>query len=71
VQKFQRRVHGIRRLHVRPDSRIGEAPRIELEHRYLERAGDTAQMMRDAIDSPRGWGGLLQRFAEAVGAARG
>lgn len=48
----------------------GEFTRIELEHRYLERAGDTAQMMRDAIDSPGGWGGLLQRFAEAAGGAQ-
>jgi uncharacterized protein YndB with AHSA1/START domain len=44
----------------------GDHTRIELEHRYLERAGDTAQMMRDAIDSPGGWGGLLERFAAAV-----
>ena len=44
----------------------GEFTRIELEHRYLERAGDTAQRMREAIDSPGGWGGLLQRFAEAA-----
>ena len=43
--------------------------RIELEHRYLERAGDTAEAMRKAIDSPGGWADLLRLFAEE--AARG
>ena len=47
----------------------GAFTRIELEHRYLERAGATAQMMRDAIDSPGGWGGLLERYAATAGAA--
>jgi len=45
--------------------------RIELEHRYLERAGETAEAMRNAIDSPGGWAGLLQRFADEAGAAVG
>jgi uncharacterized protein YndB with AHSA1/START domain len=49
----------------------GAFTRIELEHRYLERAGDTAQLMRDAIVSPGGWGELLQRFAESAGGAQG
>jgi uncharacterized protein YndB with AHSA1/START domain len=41
--------------------------RVELEHRYLERAGDTAAALRAGVDSPSGWAGLLERFAEAVG----
>ena len=44
----------------------GDHTRIELEHRYLERAGDTAQMMRNAIDSPGGWSDLLKSFADAA-----
>lgn len=44
----------------------GDHTRIELEHRYLERAGDTAEMMRNAIDSPGGWSDLLKSFAEAA-----
>jgi uncharacterized protein YndB with AHSA1/START domain len=41
--------------------------RVELEHRYLERAGDTAAALRAGVDSPDGWAGLLKRFAEAAG----
>jgi uncharacterized protein YndB with AHSA1/START domain len=40
--------------------------RVELEHRYIERAGDTAAALRAGVDSPGGWAGLLERFAEAV-----
>jgi uncharacterized protein YndB with AHSA1/START domain len=36
--------------------------RIELEHRYLERMGEKAAAARDAVDSPRGWGGILEAF---------
>jgi uncharacterized protein YndB with AHSA1/START domain len=36
------------------------ATRVELEHRIL--AAD-AQALRDAVDSPRGWGGLLEIYA--------
>jgi hypothetical protein len=36
--------------------------RIELEHRYLERMGEKAATARDAVDSPRGWGGILEAF---------
>jgi uncharacterized protein YndB with AHSA1/START domain len=43
--------------------------RVELEHRYLERAGDTAAALRAGIDSPDGWAGLLKRFAETAGGA--
>ncbi|HEY8508956.1 MAG TPA: SRPBCC family protein [Steroidobacteraceae bacterium] len=39
---------------------------VELEHRYLERMGDGASDARARIDSPRGWGGLLQLYAQAV-----
>jgi uncharacterized protein YndB with AHSA1/START domain len=41
--------------------------RVELEHRHLERAGDTAAALRAGVDSPDGWAGLLKRFAEAAG----
>ena len=41
----------------------GEATRVELEHRHLERFGDGAEGTRAALDSPGGWGGLLERFA--------
>lgn len=42
----------------------GSGTRVDLEHRDLERLGDTAETMRQAIDAPGGWGGLLALFAE-------
>lgn len=42
----------------------GAGTRVDLEHRHLERLGATAEGMRQAIDSPGGWGGLLALFAE-------
>jgi uncharacterized protein YndB with AHSA1/START domain len=40
--------------------------RVDLEHRHLERHGAGSVSMRIAIDSPNGWGGLLQLFAARV-----
>lgn len=40
--------------------------RVEFEHRHLERLGPDHEAIRARIDSPRGWTGLLQRFAEAA-----
>jgi uncharacterized protein YndB with AHSA1/START domain len=45
------------------------ATRVELEHRNLERFGDRAEAMRKQIDSPDGWPGILELFAEAANAA--
>jgi uncharacterized protein YndB with AHSA1/START domain len=42
--------------------------RVELEHRNLERFGDSAEAVRNAIDSTGGWGGLLESFAQAAAA---
>jgi len=44
----------------------GEATRVELEHRHIERFGDLADATRAALDSPGGWGGLLEGFAAAA-----
>ncbi len=43
-----------------------DATRVELEHRNLERFGSRADAFRQQIDSPEGWGGLLQLFAQAA-----
>ena len=36
--------------------------RFELERRLLERMGKKAAAARDAVDSPRGWGAILETF---------
>lgn len=40
--------------------------RVDLEHRHLERHGAGAAAMREAIDAPNGWNGLLELFAARV-----
>ncbi len=42
------------------------ATRVELEHRHLERFGERAETMRQAIDSQEGWTGILQLFKQAA-----
>ena len=44
----------------------GEGTRVSLEHRYIERMGKSAETARAAVDSPGGWGGLLDAFRNAV-----
>jgi uncharacterized protein YndB with AHSA1/START domain len=49
---------------------VSETPittRVELEHRNLERLGDRAEALRQQIDSPNGWGALLDLYARATG----
>jgi uncharacterized protein YndB with AHSA1/START domain len=41
----------------------GSGTRVDLEHRDLERLGETAEGFREAIDSTGGWGGLLDLYA--------
>ena len=46
--------------------------RVELEHRNLERFGESAEAMRSTFDSAGGWTGILERFASvAAGSAAG
>ncbi len=40
-----------------------KATRVALEHRNLERFGEAAGKLRSGIDSPEGWGHMLERFA--------
>jgi uncharacterized protein YndB with AHSA1/START domain len=44
----------------------GGGTRVDLEHRHLERHGAGGASMRTAVDSPNGWTGILQLFAERV-----
>ena len=41
----------------------GSGTRVELEHRNLERLGDSAEGFREALDSSGGWSGLLELYA--------
>ena len=40
--------------------------RVDLEHRHFERHAAGAVSMRTAVDSPGGWGSLLEMFAARV-----
>jgi uncharacterized protein YndB with AHSA1/START domain len=44
----------------------GGGTRVDLEHRHFERHGSGAPTMRTAVDSPNGWTGVMQIFAERV-----
>jgi uncharacterized protein YndB with AHSA1/START domain len=44
----------------------GSGTRVDLEHRNLERLGETADKLREAVDAPGGWSGLLALFAQAA-----
>jgi uncharacterized protein YndB with AHSA1/START domain len=46
-----------------------DATRVDLEHRYLERYGEKADMIRPMMDSPEGWMSTLTSFAAAAEAA--
>ena len=43
--------------------------RVDLEHRNLERLGESAARARMDFDAPGGWGGLLAAFKAAAEAA--
>jgi uncharacterized protein YndB with AHSA1/START domain len=43
-----------------------DGTRVDLEHRHLERMGDRADAAREAVDSPNGWGLILQLYSEAT-----
>ncbi len=44
----------------------GGRTRVDLEHRHFERHGAGAAAIRTAVDSPNGWGGLLDLFKARV-----
>jgi uncharacterized protein YndB with AHSA1/START domain len=63
------------RLHTEVEVRFtaidDRTTQVELEHRGLEAYGADAPAMRDTFGSPNGWNGMLDHFAQVVGALRG
>jgi uncharacterized protein YndB with AHSA1/START domain len=55
-------------LEIRFQPEGGDATRVLLEHRHLERFGEKAELARASFASEGGWPGLLQRFAERIAA---
>ena len=54
-------------LEIRFTAVSGTSTLVELEHRGLENLGAGAADLRAVFDSPGGWQGLLDRFAERAG----
>jgi hypothetical protein len=52
----------ITEVEVRFIAESAEVTRVELEHRLLERMGHNAPQVRNSIDSPGGWGAILEAF---------
>jgi uncharacterized protein YndB with AHSA1/START domain len=51
---------------------VAEGPgstRVTLEHRGLDAYGDQLDEVRRSIDSPGGWRGILELFADSIAAA--
>jgi uncharacterized protein YndB with AHSA1/START domain len=42
-------------------------PRVELEHRHLDRHGEGWERVLEGVGSPRGWPSGLREFAAAIG----
>jgi uncharacterized protein YndB with AHSA1/START domain len=58
--------HLVTEVEVKFIAESADTTRIELEHRYLERMGDKAGDARHAVDSPNGWGLVLESFRIVV-----
>ena len=43
---------------------------VELEHRNIDRLGENAADLRSKVDSPNGWGGILDLFAACAAAGK-
>jgi uncharacterized protein YndB with AHSA1/START domain len=43
-----------------------QSTRVELEHRNLQRMGETAAQVRSMVDAPRGWTAILECYRESA-----
>jgi len=53
-------------VEVRFTPEAGGATRVDLEHRCFSRMGPGGATMRVGVDSPNGWGTLLQMFSDTI-----
>jgi len=53
-------------VEIRFTAEPGGGTRVDLEHRHFDRHGSRGADIRKGVDSPGGWGSLLQMFAEAA-----
>jgi uncharacterized protein YndB with AHSA1/START domain len=53
-------------VEIRFTAEPGGGTRVDLEHRHFERHGTGGDDMRSKVDSPNGWGGLLQLFRQSA-----
>ena len=53
-------------VEIRFTAEPGGGTRVDLEHRHFERHGTGGDDMRMKVDSPNGWGGLLQLFKQTA-----
>lgn len=61
--KYQPDVAKASEVEVRFTAEADGSTRVDLEHRYFHRQGPGFDAMRDSVDSPGGWIGLLHLFA--------
>jgi hypothetical protein len=66
VWEYQPDVAQSSEVEIRFNPVAGGGTRVDLEHRHFERHGSGAPTMRTAVDSPNGWTGVMQLFAERV-----
>jgi len=53
-------------VEIRFTPEAGGVTRVDLEHRYFERHGEGAGIVRKGVDGPMGWGDLLQLYARTA-----
>ena len=49
----------------------GETTRVELEHRFFDRARIGGDAMRAAVDAPNGWNKVLGQYSDRISASHG
>lgn len=67
--KFEPEIARASEVEVRFTDIGGGSTRVDLEHRHFERMGPHSDVVRQAVDSPGGWGSLLELYGQRTAAA--